>query len=405
MEYKEAIEVLFTKLPMFQRSGPSSYKVNLDGIKIVCSMLENPEKDLKYVHVSGTNGKGTVAHMLSSILQSSGYKVGLFTSPHLVDFRERIRVNGELISERFVVDFVEEYSSKWSEPSFFELTFGMALKYFKSEQVDIVVLETGMGGRLDSTNVIPTSEVCVVTNTSLDHQRFLGETIREIAFEKAGILKHGVPVVLGKMRAEAQSVILERAMQTSSEMHYGRIPPEGLIEDASPFFVENSATACKVIDVLKNQGWEISKENIIESLNNYRKISGQRGRSELLEVTGNFGSLLLDCAHNYDGISGLIRSLEGLKLHVVFGTVGDKDPSSIMRLFPKNSTMYWCSADVPRSMDVKSLSEYGAREGLKGKVYGSVKDAVVAARLSSFEKEKEQALICGSVYVVGEATL
>jgi len=279
------------------------------------------------------------------------------------------------------------------------------LRYFKSQSVDIVILETGMGGRLDSTNVLPTAEVCVVTNIGLDHQRFLGETIREIAFEKAGILKHKVPVVLGKMRAEAQSVILEFAMNTSSEMHYGRTPPDGLIKDVSPFFIENAATAFKVIQVLTTQGWVISKKIILDSLNNYRKISGQRGRSEILEESGNYGSILLDCAHNYDGVSGLIRSLEGLKLHIVFGAVGDKDLSSIISLFPKTSTMYWCSADVPRSMDVKILSEYGAREGLKGQVYDSVQDAFVAARIKSFKKENEQALICGCVYVVGEVTL
>ena len=404
MVYKEAIDVLFTKLPMFQRSGPAAYKSNLDGTKAVCKMLDNPENDLKYVHVAGTNGKGTVAHMLSAVLQNSGYKVGLFTSPHLVDFRERIRINGEMIPEEEVVEFVESFESKWGSPSFFELTFGMALRYFKSQQVDIVVLETGMGGRLDSTNVIPHAEVCVVTNIGLDHQQFLGETIRDIAREKAGILKHGVPVVLGKMRAEAQSIILEQALKTSSEMHYGRIAPNGLHDDPSPFFKENTATTFETLRVLKLHGWNIEEDDVIKALNDYRNISGQRGRSEILEESGNYGSILLDCAHNYDGISGLIRSLEGLKLHIVFGSVGDKDLGSIMSLFPKTSTMYWCSADVPRSMDVKILSEYGYREGLKGQVYDSVQDAFVAARIKSFKKENEQALICGSIFVVGEVT-
>ena len=402
MEYKEAIEVLFTKLPMFQRSGPAAYKANLDGTLALCKMLNNPQNDLKYIHIAGTNGKGTVAHMLSAVLQNSGYKVGIFTSPHLVDFRERIRINSEMISEDYVIEFVETYESKWEAPSFFELTFGMALCYFKSQQVNIVVLETGMGGRLDSTNVIPTAEVCVITNIGLDHQQFLGDTIRDIAGEKAGILKNGVPVVLGKMRAEAQSVILEKAMKTSSEMHYGRISPEGLMDDSSAFFSENSSTAFEATRALKLKGWNLEEDKVVDALNDYRKISGQRGRSEMIAATENLGSVLLDCAHNYDGIKGLMKSLEGLNLHIVFGTVGDKDPSSILGLFPKDATLYFCVADVPRSMNLEKLTEYGSLIGLKGSGYSSVRDAVKAAREATCGKASTQTLVCGSVFVVGE---
>ena len=403
MDYKEAIDVLFTKLPMFQRSGPAAYKANLDGTRAVCSMLGNPENDLKFIHIAGTNGKGTVAHMVSAVLQKSGYRVGLFTSPHLVDFRERIRINGEMIPEQEVVDFVKTYEPKWGTPSFFELTFGMAMRYFKSQKVDIVILETGMGGRLDSTNVIPTAEVCVVTNIGLDHQQFLGDSIREIANEKAGILKNGIPVVLGKMRAEAQSVILERAMKTSSEMHYGRIIPENLKEDSSPFFNKNSATTFETARVLKLQGWNIEREKVVDAINDYRLISGQRGRSELINESEDYGSLLLDCAHNLDGIKGLINSLEGIKLHIVFGTVSDKDPSEILALIPQNSTMYFCSADIPRSMDVDKLLEYGQSLGMNCKSYDSVSEAVIEARKATHKCIGEQALVCGSVFVVGEA--
>ena len=403
MNYKEAIDVLFKKLPMFQRSGPAAYKANLDGTRAVCSLLGNPENDLKFVHIAGTNGKGTVAHMVSAVLQKSGYKVGLFTSPHLVDFRERIRINGEMIPEQEVVDFVKTFEAKWLTPSFFELTFGMALRYFKSQKVDIVILETGMGGRLDSTNVIPTAEVCVVTNIGLDHQQFLGDSIREIANEKAGILKNGIPVVLGKMRAEAQSVILERAMKTSSEMHYGRIIPENLKEDSSPFFNQNSATTFETARVLKLQGWNIEREKVVDAINDYRLISGQRCRSELINESEDYGSLLLDCAHNLDGIKVLINSLEGLKLHIVFGTVSDKDPSEILALIPQNSTMYFCSADIPRSMEVDQLLEYGQTLGLNCKSFDSVAEAVFAARKATHKCEGEQALVCGSVFVVGEA--
>ena len=401
MNYQEAIDVLFTKLPMFQRSGPAAYKANLDGTKAVCSMLGNPENDLKFIHIAGTNGKGTVAHMLSAILQSTGYKVGLFTSPHLVDFRERIRINGEMIEENDVIDFVGEFREKWGFPSFFELTFGMALRYFSRSKVDVVILETGMGGRLDSTNVIPTAEVCVVTNVGLDHQQFLGSTIREIAGEKAGILKHGIPVVLGKMRPEAQSVVLEHALKKCSEMHYGRFVPEGLSDDLSPCFKENAATAYETSRVLKLQGWDIDETSVIDSINNYRTISGQIGRGEFLHASEGLGSLIIDCAHNIDGIEALISSLQG-KLHIVFGTVGDKDPSVVLNLIPKDSVMYWCSADIVRAMDVEKLAGFGTSVGLSGKCYCSVGDAVEAARRATCDVESEQALVFGSVFVVGE---
>ena len=401
MNYQEAIDVLFTKLPMFQRSGPAAYKANLDGTKAVCSMLGNPENDLKYIHIAGTNGKGTVAHMLSAILQSAGYKVGLFTSPHLVDFRERIMINGEMIPESDVIDFVECYYEMWVLPSFFELTFGMALKHFSSSKVDIVILETGMGGRLDSTNVIPSAEVCVVTNVGLDHQQFLGDTIREIAGEKAGIIKHGIPVVLGRMRPEAQSVVLEHALKKSSEMYYGRDVLEGLRDDYISCFKENAATAYETARVLKLQGWDIDETSVIDSINNYRTISGQRGRGEMLPASDGFGSLIVDCAHNIDGIEALISSLQG-KLHIVFGTVGDKNPSGVLDLIPKDSQMYWCAADIIRAMDVDKLSEFGASIGLRGDCYGSVGDAVSAARVATCGVEGEQAVVCGSVFVVGE---
>ena len=401
MNYQEAIDVLFTKLPMFQRSGPAAYKANLDGTKAVCSMLGNPENDLKFIHIAGTNGKGTVAHMLSAILQSAGYKVGLFTSPHLVDFRERIRINGEMIPESDVIDFVEFYYEEWDLPSFFELTFGLALKHFSSSKVDIVILETGMGGRLDSTNVIPSAEVCVVTNVGLDHQQFLGTTIREIAGEKAGILKHGVPIVLGKMRSEAQSVVLEHALKKSSEMYYGRFEPNGLNEDLSPCFKENAATAYEATRVLKLQGWNIDEASVVDSINNYRTISGQMGRGDFLHISEGLGSLIIDCAHNIDGVEALMSGLKG-KLHIVFGTVGDKDPSGVLDLIPKDSVMYWCSADIARAMDVDKLAGFGASVGLSGECYGSVGDAVEAARRATCDVEGEQAVVCGSVFVVGE---
>jgi len=408
MLYDEAIELLYTKLPMFQRSGPAAYKPNLDGTKAVCNLIGNPENKLRFVHIAGTNGKGTVAHMVSSVMQRAGYKTALFTSPHLIDFRERIRINGEKIPESYVVGFVERFLSKWGTPSFFELTFGMALQYFADEKTEIVILETGMGGRLDSTNIIPTAEVCAITNIGLDHMQFLGDDIRSIALEKAGVFKNQVPVVLGKMRSEAQSVILEHALKMSCEMHYGKEVPYSLTElITTPFASENIATASKIIDVLRIQGWNISSESEFEGFEKYNELTNLYGRWHFIPPSENESSILMDCAHNIDGMNLLMTSMlsefPNKIFHIVYGTVSDKNPSKILSLIPNNAVMYWCEADVPRSMDVETLKKIGLDNGLSGKSYTSVKDAVSDARKSCFSNDDSKAIVCGSVYVVGDA--
>ena len=408
MLYDEAIKLLYTKLPMFQRSGPAAYKPNLDGTKAVCNLIGNPENKLKFVHIAGTNGKGTVAHMVASVMQKAGYKTGLFTSPHLIDFRERIRINGEKIPESYVVGFVERFLSKWGTPSFFELTFGMALQYFADEKTEIVILETGMGGRLDSTNIIPTAEVCAITNIGLDHMQFLGDDIRSIALEKAGVFKNQVPVVLGKMRSEAQSVILEHALKMSCEMHYGKEVPYSLTElITTPFASENIATASKIIDVLRIQGWNISSESEFEGFEKYNELTNLYGRWHFIPPSENESSILLDCAHNIDGMNLLMTSIlsefPNKIFHIVYGAVSDKDPSKILSLIPNNAVMYWCEADVPRSMDVETLKKIGLDNGLSGKSYTSVKDAVSDARKSCSSNDESKAIVCGSVYVVGDA--
>ena len=408
MSFQEAVDVLFTKLPMFQRTGPAAYKANLDGTKAVCKMLENPESKLRFIHIAGTNGKGTVAHMLAAVLQKAGFKTGLFTSPHLIDFRERIRLNGAKIPESSVVEFVSKYESQWGAPSFFELTFGMAMEYFHDERADIVILETGMGGRLDSTNVIPTAEVCVITNIGLDHTQFLGEDIRSIAKEKAGIIKDQVPVVLGRMRPEAQSTILAQALKMSSEMHFGRALPDFLSDlVTSPFAAENLATASKTVEILRGQGWDISIDVELLGLENYQDITGQTGRWQYLPSTPDLSSILLDCAHNVDGVSRLLNSLKqefpDATLHIVFGAVRDKDLSSVISLIPKSSVMYWCAADIPRAMNVTVLNEIGEKNGLLGYVFDTVEDAVTSARKRCYNVENRKAIVCGSIFVVGDA--
>lgn len=404
MDYSEAVDILYTRLPMFQRSGPSAYKVNLDGTKKVCKMIGNPENGLKFVHVAGTNGKGTVCHLLASILQKAGYKVGLFTSPHLKDFRERIRVNGQMISEDAVADFVKEFEGVWEDPSFFELTFGLALKHFEEEQVDIVILETGMGGRLDSTNVIPSAELCVITNIGLDHQAFLGTDIRTIAEEKAGIIKFDVPVVLGKMRPEAKSVILEQAMWKGAEMYYSETSPLNLEYDSIPFFQENVNTAYAAIVGMQRCGWKIDDVAITAGILNFKSVSGQMGRLDVLPATDGLSDVIVDCAHNIDGMTGLMEYLsgQGKKLHIVYGTVSDKDVTPVLSLIPSDSVMYWCRADVQRSMGVEDLRDVGAGLGLLGQCYSSVSEALLAARTACSGYDSLQAVVCGSVYVVGE---
>ncbi|PCJ80657.1 MAG: tetrahydrofolate synthase [Bacteroidetes bacterium] len=408
MSFQDAIDVLFTKLPMFQRTGPAAYKANLDGTKAVCNMLGNPERSLRFIHIAGTNGKGTVAHMLASVLQTAGYKTGLFTSPHLTDFRERIRLNGEKIPETYVVDFVQQYKSIWGAPSFFELTFGMAIEFFKNEKANIVILETGMGGRLDSTNVIPTAEVCVITNIGLDHTQFLGTDIVSIAKEKAGIIKHQVPIVLGRMKPEAQSTILVHALKMSCETHFGRVLPEFISElVTTPFDSQNLATSSKTIEVMREQGWNITLENELFGLEHYRSITGQTGRWQEIPSTSGYSSVLLDCAHNIDGVSLMLESIErdypDFTLHIVFGTVGDKDPSSVLSLFPKSSVMYWCSADIPRAMNASTLSALGKKNGLYGRTFESVEEAVLDARGTCKDKKHAKAIVCGSIFIVGDA--
>ena len=395
---------------MFQRQGPAAYKADLSATRQVCHALGNPEKDLRVVHVAGTNGKGTVCHMVSAALQLAGFRVGLFTSPHLVDFRERIRINGKCIPEEAVVAFVERWHAAqgaWGTPSFFELTFGMALDHFKREACDIVVLETGMGGRLDSTNVVPSPEVACVTNVGLDHQAFLGNDIRSIAKEKAGIFKDGVPVVLGPMRPEAQSEMLAAALRTSSEVHVARDVQDSarvLLGDlASPVDQANASTAVAVLQALQAGGWSLSESHIAEGVNRHRDISGQRGRWQSVDVKGK-ALVVLDGAHNLDGVRAISTALamqvkeRGGRLHVIWGTVGDKDPSEVMALLPVDAAYRWCAADIPRAMAVDRVA------AVRPELNGESHDTPVAALQAVLDEAEERDVIWvgGSLFVVGD---
>jgi dihydrofolate synthase/folylpolyglutamate synthase len=404
MTYAEAVDTLFTQLPMFQRQGPAAYKADLDGTWRVLEMLDRPDVGLQVVHVAGTNGKGTVCHLVAAALQTAGYRVGLFTSPHLVDFRERIRVNGECISEAAVTAFVEHYREDWKpiQPSFFELTFGMALAHFKASAVDVVVLETGMGGRLDSTNVFPKPLVTAVTNVGWDHQQFLGQTIRDIAHEKAGIVKDGCPVVVGRMRPEALSVVHEHALRRASEVYSADLESEP--PAVSAVFAENRATAravCRVLAALP--GWHLPPSAIATGFEGYARMTGQRGRFEWLQPTANGARVLADCAHNYDGLTALVRALDDLpheQLHVVYGTVADKDMAGIWPILPAG-TYYWCAANIPRARPADDLAAAAVKQGLQGTAYPSVQAAYQGARTAA--GPSDLVLVTGSIFTVGEA--
>ena len=410
MTYDEAVNALFTQLPMFQRQGPAAYKADLSATRLVCAALGNPENALKFVHVAGTNGKGTVCHMVAAALQQAGYCVGLFTSPHLVDFRERIRVNGVCIPEKAVVDFVGRWLASegmWGTPSFFELTFGMALVHFAQSKCDVVVLETGMGGRLDSTNVIPNAEVCTVTNIGLDHQQFLGPDIRSIAKEKGGIFKDGVPVVLGPMRPEAQSELLAAALRSSSEVHFAR-DVEGeasahLHEEASFVTRQNLSTALATLKVLQARDWAISEEAIQSGFSDYATITGQRGRWQEVDVPGQ-PLVILDGAHNVDGVAAMVRALEaktqsrGGMLWVIWGAVADKDHHEVMSLLPENASYVWCAAEIPRAMEASEVASL--RPALSGVVVNAPAEALAHAMDAA--RESDVIWVGGSLFVVGD---
>lgn len=404
MTYTEATEWLFAQLPMFQREGAAAYRANLDGTWRTLKMLDRPDLKLpQVIHVGGTNGKGSVCTMVAHALSDSGLRTGLFTSPHMVDFRERMRVDGEMPSESWVINFVQTHRELWDEekprPSFFEWTFGMALQWFVEMEVALVVLETGMGGRLDSTNVFPNPLVTAITNIGLDHVVFLGPDIRTIAAEKAGIVKNGCPVVLGRMRPDAQSVIMQQALRQGSEIYYADAS-ENTIGLAAPFRNENRATAHKILQVLsKCAGWGDWSLPTLDTL----RLDGHLGRWHWLETKEMDARILLDCAHNADGLQRTLEAvhLEGWdQLHLVFGTVEDKTLDDVWPLLPESAHFYWCAANIPRAMPARVLKVKAAAQGFEGIVCNRVSHALDVAKQNA--NATDLILVCGSIFVVAE---
>ena len=411
MNYLETCDWLFNQLPMYQRSGKAAYKADLSNTTLLMNHLSNPQFGFKSVHVAGTNGKGSTSHMIASVLQESGYKVGLYTSPHLTDFRERIKVNGEMISENFVIDFVAENKSFFEEShlSFFEMTVGLAFDYFREQQVDIAVVEVGLGGRLDSTNVL-LPEVSVITNIDLDHTQFLGNTLEAIAKEKAGIIKANTPVVIGKYQKETAPVFQEIADDKSARL----IPAysesnEDLVnlDLLGEYQKENSQTAKTVLGCLAQgntmSGQAFSKidpNTIKEGLGRVVVNTGLKGRWQVLAKDP---LTICDTAHNYSGLSSVMSQLASLNasvLHLVIGIVNDKNLKSLIPLFPENAKYYFCEADTKRALPVEDLESNFAEHNRRGSSYSSVLEAYAAAKVNA--EKNDIIYIGGSTFVVAE---
>jgi len=424
MTYTETINYLFEKLPMFSRIGAAAYKKDLTNTIALCEAIGNPHHQFKSIHIAGTNGKGSTSHMLAAILQTGGYKTGLYTSPHLHDFRERIKVNGELCTEEFVVRFTEQIKLliEKIEPSFFEITVAMAFAYFAEQKVDIAVIEVGLGGRLDSTNVI-SPELCIITNIGWDHMQLLGNTLPDIAREKAGIIKAGVPVVIGETTPETKPVFeLAAALSPIHFAQANRYVHDWLLDhdilqvtvveknqnayhqyqlDLPGFYqTKNLIAVLEAANLLQKMGWNTSQAILTKALSQVKKLTGLHGRWEVLH---KHPTVIADVGHNIDGINEINKQLELMqyhKLHIVIGMVKDKDIGAVLSLLPHHATYYFTKAQIPRAIDEISLQATAMEKGLQGNSYLAVNEAINAAIASA--DPADLILICGSVFLVGE---
>jgi len=442
MNYSETIQYLYSQLPLFTRDGASAYKADLHNTVELCKRLDNPQHKFKSVHVGGTNGKGSTSHMLAAILQTAGYKTGLYTSPHLKDFRERIRINGEMISEQTVIDFVAAHRGDFDEirPSFFEMTVGLAFDVFAKEQVDIAVVEVGLGGRLDSTNII-TPLVSVITNIGWDHINILGDTLQLIAGEKAGIIKPGVPVIVGEYQEEVAPVFIGKAKEAGSEITFASEEfgvevkdQRSAIKDGQNDFnnellnikagrknstsdhqslisnlrldltgsyqLKNIKTVLCAVDELRRQGFMITDEHLVTALQQVKTLTGLHGRWEILNRQP---LTICDTGHNPEGVDEVLRNIASVKyhkLHFVLGMVNDKDISKILTILPTAAHYYFCKPDIPRGLDANTLWLKAAGFGLDGEAYGSVREALDAAQQSA--GDNDLVFVGGSTFVVAE---
>lgn len=403
MTYQDTINWLFSQLPMYQNQGKSAYKIDLSNTLLLANHLNNPEERFKTVHIAGTNGKGSTSHMLASVLQEAGYKVGLYTSPHLKDFRERIKINGQEISEAYVVQFVDINQSffETNALSFFEMTVGLAFQYFAEEQVDIAIIEVGLGGRLDSTNII-TPEISVITNIDLDHTQFLGNSLEAIAKEKGGIIKHNVPVVIGETQQETKEVFKSIARKQQAKITFAdtAITKAYRSDLKGAYQVKNIRTVVEVVKQLQNQGFHILENALRSGLLNVVKNTGLLGRWQILQLQPK---VICDTAHNTAGLKYTIKQLleePYNALHIVFGVVNDKDLSAIVDLLPKHATYYFCKPNIPRGYNAEDLKIELNAYGCTGEFYNSVNEAYRSA-LQNAEAD-DVVYVGGSTFVVAE---
>tara|TARA_R110002049_G_scaffold120471_1_gene274881 strand:- start:85 stop:1305 length:1221 start_codon:yes stop_codon:yes gene_type:complete len=402
MNYQETLDYLFSRLPMFQRVGNTAFKKDLSNTIRLATILDNPQDKFKSIHVAGTNGKGSVCHSLASILQEQGYKVGLYTSPHLVDFRERVRINGEVITEKYVVDFVSKYQDDFNEiqPSFFEWTVALAFNYFAAEKVDFAVIETGLGGRLDSTNII-TPILSVITNISYDHQSILGDTLELIGAEKAGIIKKGIPVVIGQ-DSGIRAIFEQKALQEKAPIYFSESDNANLpeFELKGSYQKANLLTILKSCEVLSNY-IKLDENSIKTGLKRVTTNTGLRGRWETLSTTP---LTICDTGHNEEGIKSIVNQLSTIphrQLRFIITVVNDKDISKILALLPKEAIYYISEAKIPRALKKEILLAEMSKHNLNGKCYNSVKAAIEAAQKTA--NTDDLIFIGGSTFTVAEA--
>jgi dihydrofolate synthase / folylpolyglutamate synthase len=432
MNYKQTLDYLFTKLPMFSRIGAAAYKKDLTNTLALVAVLGNPHQRVKTIHIAGTNGKGSTSHMLAAILQQAGYKTGLYTSPHLKDFRERIKINGEMISEQNVIDFTRTIQPLITEiePSFFEITVAMAFDYFAKEQVDIAVIETGLGGRLDSTNII-TPLLSIITNIGMDHMNMLGDTLELIAAEKAGIIKENIPVVIGEYLPETKNIFIKRAAACNAPIHFAQeeyvvsniqstmqwlqcevtnmvhnITEKFRLDLNGIYQTKNLCTVLCAEGILVNQGFTIKNADEKYALAHTKKINGLLGRWQVIQENP---FVVLDVGHNEDGMKQINIQITNhiaqfsntsAQIHIIIGMVKDKDINTVLNLLPKNANYYFTQAHIPRALDKKELQQKAATHRLMGNIYDDVNIALKTAKEKA--TNKDLILVCGSVFLVGE---
>ena len=403
MNYQETVNWMFQQLPMYQNKGNSAFKKDLTNSINLAEHLKHPQNRFKSIHVGGTNGKGSTSHMLASVLQEAGYKVGLYTSPHLKDFRERIRINGNVISKHSVIGFIKRNRTflEANQLSFFEMTVGMAFDYFAKQKVDIAIIEVGLGGRLDSTNII-TPELSVITNIGLDHTQFLGDTLQKIAGEKAGIIKNNIPVVIGETHTETKNIFEAKANETNSKIYFADKTIKDTLESElkGAYQIHNIKTVLQSVNILKELGFKISHHELKTGLLNVVRNTGLQGRWQIL---GNQPKIICDTAHNAVGLTYVMDQLQREsygQLHIVFGVVNDKDLDSIIPLLPVDAIYYLCKPNVQRGLDAEVLKNIFEKNHLFGKHYNSVIKALTSAK--SKANKEDLIYVGGSTFVVAE---